>query len=90
MIIYNLIGLILSVLTTLFQNIHLPEPPEVIYTYIDNLFDILSSGLNLLNWFLPVNYLLLLSGITILITIGIGVYQFIMWILAKIPTLNIH
>lgn len=87
-----LIELLLSLIYTIFDKLmifNIPQLPEQVQTYINSLFDYLVSGASILANYTPLGYLMTLFGVVVSVDIGINVYKFVMWILKKIPMINI-
>jgi hypothetical protein len=87
-----LIELLLSLIYTIFDKLmifNIPQLPEQVQTYINSLFDYLVSGASILANYTPLGYLMTLFGVIVSVDIGINVYKFVMWILKKIPMINI-
>lgn len=82
-LIYNLFGI-------LFNDLYLPTAPNDVYTYIDNFFNMITQNLQFVNWFIPLNYCFQLALLSIAITLLVNGYFVILWIVRKIPILNIH
>lgn len=67
----------------------IPQLPENVTGYIDTLFGYLETGASILSNYTPLSYLLTLFGLILAVDAGILIYKFVMWILRKIPILNI-
>lgn len=65
-------------------------PTGSIPTSIILYFSYLVGFLTAFNWFFPIDQLLLVLGLTIGFELVVVAYHFIMWILKKIPFLNIR
>lgn len=89
MIIEMLLDALYAIFSVLTLPINIPDLPEQIYSSIEILFEYLLAGAGILNNFVPVPYLLVLLGIIVAVDVGIMLYNFVMWILKKIPMLNI-
>lgn len=90
MIIEALINIIIKVITTAISVIHIPQIDDDIINNVNNSIDtIITHGSQLLDVFLPYNMAKTLLSIVIAVELGIGIYRFVMWVLKKIPMLNI-
>ena len=89
MIIESIFNFFLSLFENLTSAINLPDlPPDVDY-YMVEAFDLMQEGIYILNNIMDMKYFLSLAFIMIGIDVGIRVYHFIMWVIKKIPMLNI-
>ncbi len=68
----------------------LPDMPDSITTVVDNFFDLIFSGVNVLNFFVPLDTVAILIPIVIAIVNFDRIYKIVMWILRKIPFLSIE
>lgn len=89
MIISGVLDILYSIFSVLTLPIDLPEMPNQIRTYINQLVSYMNTGYKILNVYLPMDYIMLLFGIIIAVDIGINLYKFVMWVIKKIPMLNI-
>lgn len=87
MLIEGLLSLLKGILNILLV-FNIPKMPSSVTGYIDNLFGYLETGASILANYTPLDYLLTLFGIIIAVDAGILVYKFVMWVLRKIPILN--
>lgn len=67
----------------------IPKLPTEVTNYVNTLFGYLETGASILANYTPLGYLLILFGILLLVDAAIMVYHFVMWILKKIPMINI-
>ena len=89
MIIEALLSVLYTVFSALTSFIDIPSmPPEVAAVFQDFL-QWLQVGLSILASYTHLSYLLVLFGIVMAVDIGISIYHFVMWVLKKIPILNI-
>ena len=88
--IINLIKKLLSfVIDTIFSVIDIPVVPPELVNAVDFVFGYMRDGMSIVNFFLPLDAISPgIDLIIILFTVEHG-YRFIMWILQKIPMLNI-
>lgn len=91
MIIEGLINVIFKLLQGLLSVINIPDIDEElktsIYSYIDKIIDF---GAPMLDLVLPYNIAKVLIGIVITIEVALMIYKLVMWIITKIPMLNIQ
>lgn len=91
MIVETLLNVIYSVLTTLLGFITLPAfPAELTSGFNSYLSIILDNAMGIISFILPWNIIKI--GLPIALVVGNAkhIYHFVMWILAKIPMLNIR
>lgn len=89
LIVVTIFDFFLSLFNNLTSGINLPDfPPDVDY-YMQEAFDLMQEGVYILNNIMDMQYFLTISFIMIGIDVGIRVYHFIMWVIKKIPMLNI-
>lgn len=91
MIIEGLVNLIFNLIMALLSFVNIPDIDEelktTVYEYIDSIID---YGAPLLDFVLPYNVAKSLLTIVIVIEVAIAVYKLVMWIITKIPMLNIQ
>lgn len=91
MIIEGLVNVIFKVLQGLLSFINIPDLSSdlksSIYGYIDTVID---YGAPMLDFVIPYNVAKVLITIVVTIEVAIMLYKFIMWIITKIPMLNIQ
>lgn len=88
MIIEGLLNVVFSILNTLLF-FEIPNLPNEVYLYIEDMFDYLVAGASILANYSPYQYMMTLFGIIITVDIAIHLYHFVMWVLNKIPMLDI-
>ena len=89
MIIYGLLELIYNVFDLLTSAISIPNLPDSLSDIITTVCTYLRDGLALLNNYCDVSFLLVLFGVVLAVDVGLILYKFVMWVLKKIPLLNI-
>lgn len=89
MIISGLLDLIYNLVTTVLSVINLPDIPEAGKGYITQFQEIISDGINLLGTYIDFSYIKVLLTIFITIILAEELYHLVMWIIKKIPLLNI-
>lgn len=90
MIIQLILNLLRTLLFSVFSWINLPQFPEGLTNSLNNFIDLIFDNLNLLGFFIrPVTITIVIPVLIILINFD-KVYKLTMWILKKIPMLNIH
>ena len=90
MIIETILNLLKTLLFTVFGFINLPSFPEDIMTNLDSFLDLIFDNLTLLGFFIRPSTLTLTIPLLIILINFDKVYKFTMWIIKKIPMLNIH
>lgn len=89
MIISTILNLLKILLFTCFGWINLPSLPSEITENINTFLDLIFDNLTLLGFFVRPSTLLLVIPILVILLNFEKVYKFTMWILKKIPMLNI-
>lgn len=90
MIIQLILNLLKTLLFTVFSWINLPQFPEGLTNSLNNFIDLIFDNLNLLGFFIrPATITIVIPVLIILINFD-KIYKLTMWILNKIPMLNIH
>lgn len=90
MIIQLILNLLKTLLFSVFCWINLPQFPEELTNSLNSFIDLIFDNLNLLGFFIrPATITIVIPVLIILINFD-KVYKLTMWILKKIPMLNIH
>ncbi len=90
MIIQLILNLLKTLLFTVFSWINLPQFPEGLTNSLNNFIDLIFDNLSLLGFFIrPATITIVIPVLIILINFD-KIYKLTMWILKKIPMLNIH
>lgn len=90
MIIQLILNLLKTLLFSVFSWINLPQFPEGLTNSLNSFIDLIFDNLNLLGFFIrPATITIVIPVFIILINFD-KVYKLTMWILKKIPMLNIH
>lgn len=89
MIIKLLIDLIYTVISVLTLPINIPDLPSEVSTYIATAVEYIGTGLGILNNYTHLSYLLTLFGVVLAVDVGLALYKLVMFIIKKIPMLNI-
>lgn len=84
---FNIIYLLVDVLTL---GIKVPFLPAKVGELLGIFLEYISTGIALLGAYFDMSYLLVLFGLIILVDTAVTAYKIVMWILAKIPVLDIH
>ena len=88
MIIEAILNLLKTVLFTVFGWINLPNLPEELLSAIDTFFDMIFTNASVVGFFIRPATLTILLPVLIIILNFEKVYKLTMWILKKIPILN--
>lgn len=89
MILQALLNLVFGLLKVCFGWINLPAFPEGLKTSIDTFLSLIFDNLTILGFFIrPITITVVIPILIILLNFD-NVYKFTMWILKKIPMLNI-
>lgn len=89
MIIELLMTLVLNVFEVLTSAIDLPELPSSIESVFNTAFDYIFSGIEILANYTHYSYLITLFMVIVTVDVGLHMYQAVMYILKKIPMINI-
>lgn len=89
MIIENLCDKIFNLIFVVIGVFDVPPHPEETTSYLTTATELFQNGINLLNTFMPMKYMLVCLGIIIGIDVAVMVYKLVMWIIKKIPMLGI-
>lgn len=90
MIIQLILNLLKTLLFSVFSWINLSQFPEGLTNSLNSFIDLIFDNLNLLGFFIrPATITIVIPVLIILINFD-KVYKLTMWILKKIPMLNIH
>lgn len=90
MITESLLTMIASLIKLIFGWISLPDLPSSITTVIDKLFDVLTSSIGLMGVFIDLSMVKLLLPVLLIVINFDEVWKFSMFIVRKIPFLNIR
>lgn len=90
MIIEAILNLLKTVLFFVFGWINLPQFPETLRTGIDTVLDLIFGAVNLLGFFVRIETIQICIPILIILINFDKVYKLTMFILRKIPFLNIN
>lgn len=63
----------------------LPDMPAEVTNVMDSFFDMMFEGINIFNFFVPLNFVAMLIPIVIAILNFDKIYKLVMWIIRKIP-----
>lgn len=89
MIIEGLLTIVKNLLFMLFSVFNLPSLPETLLTSLNSFLDLIFNNLSLIGFFIrPTTFKILVPVAIILINFK-HIYKVFMWILRKIPFLNI-
>lgn len=90
MIIEGILTLLFSVIKLAFSWLSLPGFPEDLLNSLYSFLDLIFDNLTLLGFFIRPTTLTIVIPLLIILINFDKIYKFIMWILKKIPMLNIH
>lgn len=63
----------------------MPSLPDEAMGYLEQFYDILSSGATIVANYTHYPYLMTLLGIVLGVDLALGIYHLVMWIIRKIP-----
>lgn len=87
-----IIETIANAIITILNNtliIEIPPLPENVLEYLNIFFEYISAGASILSNYTPLEYLLTLFMLIVSVDAGIFLYHLVMWVLRKIPLLDI-
>lgn len=90
MILEAILSLILIILQNVFSWLNLPNFPDEVFNAIYSFVDFLCTNVSFLGFFIRPNTIAIALPILIILLNFERLYHFVMWILKKIPVLNIH
>ena len=80
----GLVHLVFSILPSL------PDLPQSAYNSINSFFDLIFNYAGFIDVFIPLQHIKILVPLTIVVINFEHIYNLIMWVLKKIPALNIE
>ena len=87
----DLIEKLLSwVIDFIFSIVKFPDPPPGLVAAVDQMFDIIRSGLGIVDFFLPLETIYTVLSAWFVVWSVIHGYHVLMWVLRKIPMLGIE
>ena len=90
MIIYGLFSLIVSLLSVLLAPLpNIPALPDSAAAFLDDAVGYISSGFSFLYAFVYAEVIVSLLNVSILVLLFYEGYQFVMWVLRKVPMFGI-
>lgn len=89
MLIEMLLNLLFNVFSALTSAINLPSFPTEVTNILNSFVEYVTMGIGILANYTHLPYLLTLFGIVVAVEAGILLYKFVMWVLRKIPMINI-
>lgn len=87
--IVELLADVLKAMLRLLMVFDLPNLPDEVMTYLNEMFGYIDAAGGLLANYTPLSYLLTLFGCVLAVDVGIGIYHIVMWVLAKIPVFKV-
>lgn len=91
MLIELLLDMIQNIFTFLFGLLpNIPQVPTSITTPINTFFDFIFNNAGIIGVFVDINLIKVIVPLTILVINFNNIYKLFMWIIRKIPMLNIH
>lgn len=90
MIIELLLDMLYNIFNLLTTLINIPSLPDEVNTYLADFTGYIQGGYTILSAYAPMDYLMTLFFLILAVDAGIKIYQFVMWVLKKIPVLGIQ
>ena len=89
MIVTTLLELLKSIFSVLTSAIQIPGFPDSVKEFMATALDYLISGVAFLSVYFDMNYLLILFSLIAIVDVAILSYKFAMWVVYKIPFIDI-
>lgn len=89
MIIKALIDLIYGVFYVLTAPISIPTMPDQVKEFIAIALDYITSGFGIVANYVNLPYLITLFGIVLAVDVGMLIYRLVIWVMNKIPMLDL-
>lgn len=89
MLVNLLLDLIFGIFKLLTLPISIPSMPEGVKDALASFLEYIAMGISILGNFFDMSYILILFGVMVAVDAGILIYKFVMFILRKIPMLNV-
>lgn len=89
MIINLLLNIVFTIFSILTIPMQIPSMPESVKEIVAAATDYLVSGVSFLSVYFDMNYLLMLFSMILVVDVNIFFYKIIMWILRKVPLIDI-
>lgn len=89
MIIEMLLDVFFNVFELLTRPIAIPSLPDEINIYISYISNYLGIGASIVAEYTPFVFLMVLFGIIVYVDLSIGIYHLVMWILEKVPFIDV-
>lgn len=89
MIIKALLDLFYQFVSLLTKPINIPQLSDEVISTFNTFTDYLVSGVHILANYTHIQYLMILLGIVIAVDVGVALFEFVMFILKKIPFIGI-
>lgn len=90
MIIGLLLELVLALFNILTSGLNIVSFPTPVLDLLYDVVSYLTFGLSFLNNYIDVPYFMSLFGIVVGMDVAFGIYDFVMWVLKKIPMLGVE
>ena len=89
MIISLLFDLVYAIVSIFTSGISIPSLPEKVFEVLEQVCMYIGNGIGVLSNYCHIGYLLTLFGIVVMVDMGIFIYKMAMFIIRKIPMINI-
>lgn len=90
MIIKLLLDVVYTVFSVLTLPIDIPDLPTEVNTYISTAIEYIGVGIGIISNYTHLSYLLTLFGVVMAIDVGLWLYKLVMYLVKKVPMLNIN
>lgn len=90
MIIKALLDLIYTIFNVLTLPLDIPDLPPELNNIVSTMVEYIGFGLGILANYTHLDYLLTLFGIVVAIDVGLLLYKLVMFVIKKIPMLNVR
>lgn len=84
----NTVGGLVNLVFSILPN--LPDLPDTAYNSINSFFDLIFNYMGLIDIFVPLQHIRILVPLVLIVVNFEHIYNLVMWVLKKIPMLNIN
>lgn len=78
-----------SIFSLLTSPISIPSIPDNVIEYSNSIAEYIGMGASVISVYTDLSYLLSLFGIIVIIDTAVMLYNFVMWVIRKVPLANI-
>lgn len=89
MLIELVFGAVFNIFAILISVINIPPLDPKILSYVETGFEYVNNAVDILATYVDIPFLLVMLGLIIAVDIAVTIYKVVMWVVRKIPLLNI-